>query len=141
MAPRIPVWTRMDTQYLLSHFFSMLFVMCLLAAFQIVYFHVILSYNVAEGIMGGVVNTLDTSISSVFTNQTAYIKESFLYVARAAQYYVAPLYTYVQALTDRANAAERVNDTGRMYQIWLAEITIACVLMYAMLRIAQVAYP
>ena len=131
----------MDTQYLLSHVFSMLFVMSLLAAFQIMYFHISLSYSVAEGIMGGVVNTLDTSISSVFTNQTTYIKESFLYVARAAQYYVAPLYTYVQALTDRANAAEVVNDTGRTYQIWLAEVTIVSVLIYSMLRIAQVAYP
>ena len=114
---------------------AMLMVMVVMAAAQIVYFHIILKYQVGSSLLGNVKTLLNDQIGALFDNEASFIKHNFQRLTETTQYYIDPLYTYFKVLVDRANVTEKRGDYRTMYQIWFFEIFLFFLLGYAFISV------
>ena len=128
-------WSSDAAMYYRVTVLGMLMVMVVMAAAQIVYFHIILKYQVASSLLRSVKILLDDQIGALFNDEASFIKYNFRRLTQTTQYYIDPLYTYFKVLVDRANVTEKRGDYRTMYQIWFFEIFLFFLLGYACISV------
>ena len=128
-------WSSDAAMYYWVTVLGMLMVMVVMAAAQIVYFHIILKYQVASSLLRNVKILLDDQIGALFNDEASFIKHNFRRLTQTTQYYIDPLYTYFKVLVDRANVTEKRGDYRTMYQIWFFEIFLFFLLGYACISV------
>ena len=112
---------------------GMLTVMVVLAAAQIVYFHLFLQYQVGPSLAQKIKALLDNQVGTLFRTEAQFIKQHFQQLTEATKYYVDPLYMYFKVLVDRAAATEKRKSFRTIVQIWFFEILLFCLLGHVVL--------
>ena len=123
-------WSSDAAMYYRVTLLGMLMAMVVMAAAQIVYFHMFLRYQVGCSLLQSIKSLLDDQVGVLFDNEASFIKHNFQRLTQTTQYYIDPLYTYFKVLVDRANATEKRGDYRTMYQIWFYEVLLMFCLGY-----------
>lgn len=121
-------WSSEAAMYYRVTLLGILMVTVVMAAAQIIYFHIFLRYQVGSSILENIRDLLDKEIGVLFINEASFIKHNFQRLTQTTQYYIDPLYTYFKVLVDRANTTEKRGDFRTTYQIWFFEVMLMLLL-------------
>ena len=123
LVPEIETWSSAANQYIIMNVFTMLWTWILAIILIVFYTHTVLSSQVNSSVLGGISVAVNQELHYLFNSQSTYIRQNFRHVVKAADYYVSPVYGYLQTLIGKADL-DSDSYSSMKYVTWFLEILL-----------------
>lgn len=123
LVPEIETWSSAANQYVIMNVFTMLWTWILVIILAVFYTHILLSSQVNSSVLGGISVAVNQELHYLFNSQSTYIRQNFRHVVKAADYYVSPVYGYLQTLIGKADL-DSDSYSSMKYVTWFLEILL-----------------